>query len=168
MKNRWLFILVFSVFVVAIIPLLRYEWYLHSANKVAVNYLQHLTRGEYAKAFNYVGYFDKSVETKPSLTYQTAKKIWDNRIKKMTIQDDIHIISYSNLNIRDDNGGFPVANAELIISEHGKKEKIYTNLFFVKRNGKWKITNIAAREDDKSFDYKWENIISGKINVDTL
>lgn len=163
MKVKWIFAgLLITIFLFVTFLFARYEWYMHSINKAAENYVYYLTQGEYSKAFDYVGYFDEAVDKEPKLSYQGAKKIWMDRIKRMNNQDDVHIIGYSNLIVRDEDG-YPMGSVDLTIKEHGKRANVYTSLGFIKRDGKWKVTNIGAREDDKNLNYNWENIIGGRI-----
>lgn len=60
MKSSWIAMGLVVLFTLPAILFIRYEIYLNSVQSVTENYLKNLANGDYEKAFEYVGYFDRS------------------------------------------------------------------------------------------------------------
>jgi hypothetical protein len=133
-----------------------------SARSNANNYLTQVTKGNFEQAFDYLYYHDHASDEDVTISYEDAKKIWVNRVKRLK-EEGTYIKSFQELVMRPDDG-WQNGYVKLTVIENGK-EVIYDNVYiaFNKKDGKWKVINLQEDTQPQDIDQPWEIAYRGKV-----
>ena len=74
-----------------------------SARSNANNFLTEVTKGNFEQAFDYVYYHDHASDEDVTISYEDAKKIWVDRVKRLK-EEGTYIKSFQELVMRPDDG----------------------------------------------------------------
>jgi len=133
-----------------------------SARSNANNFLTEVTKGNFEQAFDYVYYHDHASDEDVTISYEDAKKIWVDRVKRLK-EEGTYIKSFQELVMRPDDG-WQNGYVTLTVVENGK-EIIYEGVYiaFNKKDGKWKVINLQEYTEPNDKDQPWEIAYRGYV-----
>jgi len=133
--------------------------------KNASSFLQHLMAGEEEKAFDYLYFHDGAIDEEVKISYEDAKAIWVERVKKQRNQGT-YIMDYHDLRIRS-HDGWVDGDAKITVMNNGKPAIFDVSINFQPVNGAWKVASLQSwrniTEDRDAQDEEWEEIIHGHL-----
>lgn len=125
------------------------------------NYLNALKQKDYNEAFENVAYFDKSSDILPILDYESAKKIWTERVTRLE-STGIYLKDYHSVKVWKDDG-YPRGKAKILLRE-GNQEKLYeVSIHLAKLDGQWKVQSIYSSAELNKF----EEAIRGYVGLES-
>lgn len=134
------------------------------ARKVAEVFLEQLTQGNFENAFESVFYFDKASDIEPTIPYEKAQNAWVDSVKSLK-EKGIYVTSYDDLRIFLRDGGHWVSgDVKLTVMENGKENRYDVGINFLKRDGKWKISNLQRQSNNDNQQTDWEYALDGNVN----
>ena len=152
--------------VVALAPLLvlflsTYPVTRYQAGRAAEAYYTNLAKGEFAKAFNYVGYFDEVSDLLPIITFEKAKQIWGNRVKELK-EKGTYLAKLKQIRVYIDDG-YPQGMADVVIINDGNPINLTEWIAFGRLNNKWKVQNATPLGSDP---FQLHQARSGYVEVE--
>jgi len=118
------------------------EW---KCYRVADNFLEHVTNGEFEQAFEYVSYFDEASDMSPTISYEEAKKIWVERMQTYQEQG-MYFKSFEKLDTWTDDT-YPEGMVTLTLVRDGKEHTIDRQDLYIHFNlldDEWKVQMISS------------------------
>ncbi|WP_246941969.1 hypothetical protein [Bacillus pinisoli] len=159
MKNsKWALV----IGIIAILGFLFIDMDSGSARSNTNNFLTHVTKENFEKAFDYLYYHNHASDEEVTISYKAAKEIWVNRVKQLK-EEGTYIKSFEKLVMRPDDG-WQNGYVKLTVVENGK-EVIYDNVYiaFNQVDGKWKVISLQEDAQHKGKDQLWEIAYSGYV-----
>ncbi len=123
-------------------PVTRYQ-----AERVAEAYYYNLAKGQFAKAFHYVGYFDEASDWLPKITFEKAQQIWVNRVKELKEQGT-YLAKVKQIRVYIDDG-YPQGMADVVIINDGNPINLTEWIAFGRLNNKWKVQNATPLDGSR-------------------
>ena len=121
--------------------------------------LNNLKNNDYESAFAFIGYYDKSVDKEPQISYEEAKEQWVNQLEALK-EENTYVKSFDDVSIWWEND-VPKAEATLNIVENGEYKKKVVEVDFIHRDH-WLVVRIE--DNNKEVHSAWEKALNGNLN----
>ncbi|NOK61931.1 MAG: hypothetical protein GFH27_549289n374 [Chloroflexi bacterium AL-W] len=121
------------------------------AAHVAENYYEAVAAGEFSRAFDYIGYYTRSSNPKPAISYEVVEERWVQRMQALQAQGS-YVVAVENIEVYTDDG-YPMGSTRLFIHHNGVEHPIEQVFHFNRMehlfDGVWKIA--LVRSSDQRF-----------------
>ncbi|UFJ40749.1 hypothetical protein LOK74_22605 [Brevibacillus humidisoli] len=132
-----------------------------SARYQAIRFLDHLTSGQFERAFDYVYYYNRAYDEEVTISEEEARKIWVDRVKRLKEQGT-YVKAYQDLRVWQDDG-WVNGRAVLSVVENGGEQRYEVYVAFNKEQGQWKVSNLQPLLPEPDDRNQWQSALKGYV-----
>jgi hypothetical protein len=129
----------------------------YQAASAAQAYYHHLVANDFARAAEYVAYYETFSDLPPATPSTQLEQIWTQRVRQLREQG-FSITQVNNISVTTDDG-YPIGVASVTISENGQERIITQQIRFANLDG-WKVQSVDSSGEANALD----SALSGHID----